>query len=158
MSNFGEFEPDDPRSLEFLLDAMPPHQDGMQMIPIPPKARPAWARKLHAAGVRIHPELMELFPIPGEQPGMGWMNPNQWVTREEYEKTQTVVVPAEPVTNQDKALALLQSINPAFAEHLSKLSPEEAAKVLAEQEEQIPALLDSVSKVRKLMEQTNDGS
>jgi hypothetical protein len=155
LSSFGEFDFDDPRSLEFALDAFPAQKDGMQMVPIPPKAVPAWAVHLKELGFRHHVDLMEKFPMPGEQPGMGWMNPNRYVSREEYEAEK-----AKPAaTPMDEAMNLLASINPAMAEHIASMSEDDRKSAVAEQEDKIPEILASLAKARELMERsTPDGS
>lgn len=149
MAIFDEYEFDDPRSLEFGLDAMPPHKEGTQMVPIPPKARPAWAERLYELGYRHHRDLMTKFPVPGDQPGMGWMNPNKLVSKEEFEKAS---VPAEPVSSMEQAMVLLESINPALAQHVASMPDEARKSAVAEQEAQIPELLSKLAKARELME------
>ena len=155
MPIFDQFPPEDPRSLEFGLDAMPPQNDGAQRVPIPVKARPAWAKHLHELGYRHHPESMVKFPVPGDQPGMGWMNPNKYVTAEEYAEAQA----ATPATPMDEAMALLTAINPHMAEHIASLSDDERRAAVAQQADQIPGILAQLEQARKLMEEAaDDGS
>ena len=158
---FGEYDIEDPRSLEFGLTAFPGQGDMAQMIPMPPGSVPKQAKLLHELGYRHHPEKMTKFPIPGEQPGMGWMNVNSFVSKEEYEKRiAESKVPGGGDADGDMgaAMKILEAISPALAEHISELSPEEAKAAVAEQEAQIPGLLAKLAEARELMEKENGSS
>lgn len=118
--------------LMLLLDCFPGQKDGVQ-VPIHPKARRPWAESLIARGVRVHPELMEKFPIPGDHPEAGWLNPHRWVTKDDFEQYKASRPSADDAEQQMRMM--LQAINPAMAQRISRMTDTEKK---AEAQQQAP--------------------
>jgi hypothetical protein len=132
--------------LMLLLDSFPGQMEGVN-VGIHPKARRPWAEALLKRGVRVHPELMEEFPIPGDHPEAGFLNPNKWVSREEYAKYAAGRPDAE--TTEGQLRSLLETINPGLAKKISSMTPEEKAAARVEQEPQMQDLFNRMHELGK---------
>ncbi|WP_228002133.1 phage gene 29 protein family protein [Nocardia australiensis] len=128
-----------------LLDAFPGQRDGIS-VPIHPKARRPWAEALVKRGVRVHPELMESFPIPGDHPEAGWMNPSKWVPKAEYEKHATTRPSSEQSAQQMKSL--LGAIDPAALKRIEGMSDAERHEEAARQAPMVPDMLARLNELR----------
>jgi hypothetical protein len=128
--------------LELLLDAFPGQMDGVQ-VPIHPKARRPWAASLVARGVRVHPELMEQFPVPGSHPEAGWLNPHKWVGREEYDEYAA----SRSEGTHEQMQAMLQAIDPAMAQRISHMTDAEKAAAREQQAPQMQAVFERMQEV-----------
>lgn len=120
--------------LMLLLDSLPGGQQVDIKVPIHPKARRPWAEALLKRGVRVHPELMEQFPIPGDHPEAGFMNPHRWVSAEEYEKYAESR--PDDKTAETQLHELLQTINPGLAKQIRSMTPEEKTAAAVDQQAQ----------------------
>lgn len=131
-----------------LLDTFPGQRDGIR-VPIHPKSRRPWAEDLVKRGVRVHPELMEAFPIPGDHPEAGWMNPSKWVPKAEYDKH------ARPTPEQsEKQMATaLGAINPALLERIQGMSSAEKREEAARQAPLVPDMLARLNELRAQIDQ-----
>lgn len=130
--------------LMLLLDCFPGQKDGVQ-VPIHPKSRRPWAEALIARGVRVHPEAMEKFPIPGDHPEAGWLNPHRWVSKAEYEK-YAATRPAAGDTEQ-QMMAMLQAINPTMAQRISGMTEEEKRAEKSKQEPDMQELFERMQQI-----------
>lgn len=126
---FDGIDMEDPRQhFAWALGSMPSHQAGGMPVPIPPKIVPDWSEFLHKLGFRHHPDEQTLFPITGEQTGMGWLAPIRFVGRDEYDKH----VAAREGKLADLAAAA-EKINPGLAAQIAAMSdPEKRAAMAAE--------------------------
>ncbi|WP_280186041.1 MULTISPECIES: phage gene 29 protein family protein [Nocardia] len=135
--------------LTMMLDAFPGQRDGV-MVPIHPKARRPWAEKLVKRGVRVHPELMEEFPTPGDHPEAGWMNPSKWVPAEEFKKYEE----ARPTNAQaeQQLKNLLNVIDPNLASKIAAMSDVEKREEMAKQAPHIGDMLTRLNEAREKLE------
>ncbi|WP_227979991.1 phage gene 29 protein family protein [Nocardia spumae] len=125
--------------LMLILDSLPGQRDDIK-VPIHPKSRRPWAEALIKRGVRIHPELMEEFPIPGDHPEAGFMNPNRWVSPAEYEKY--AASRPDDGTAETQLMGLLEAVNPGLAKKISSMTPEERAAAKVEQKPQMQEIFE----------------
>lgn len=132
-----------------LLDAFPGQRDGV-LVPIHPKARLPWAEALIARGVRVHPELMEQFPIPGERPEAGFLNPHKWVGPEEYE--QYAQSRPDPEQANNHLQQLLHAIDPSALNRIQSMTETERHEAFVQQSGQLPGLLEKITEYRKAWE------
>ena len=134
-----------------VLDAFPMQRgapDGFE-VGVPPESRLPWAARLHKRGVRVHPDLAEEVSIPGNQPGMGRFNPRKWVPKDQVPEPETT---APDDSMREAAAALLEMTNPAMAEKIRKLRPDEQAEFMRELEAQVPDALANLKQVRNQVE------
>lgn len=135
--------------LTMILDAFPGQRDGV-MVPIHPKARRPWAESLIKRGVRVHPELMEEFPTPGNHPEAGWMNPSKWVPRkqfEEYEQARPTNAQAEQQLKN-----LLNAVDPQLLKRIEDMSDVEKREEMARQAPHIGDMLTRLNETRERLE------
>lgn len=135
--------------LMLLLDSLPGGQQADIKVPIHPKARRPWAEALLKRGVRVHPELMEQFPIPGDHPEAGFMNPHKWVSAAEYEKYAEGRPDNE--TAETQLHELLQTINPGLSKRIRSMTPEEKAEAKVDQEAQAQDLFQRMFELSRKM-------
>jgi septal ring factor EnvC (AmiA/AmiB activator) len=88
---------------------------------------------------------MTRFPIPGDHPEAGWLNPHRWVGREEYDE-YTATRPSNDDA-QSQLRMMLQAINPAMAQRISRMN--EAQKQAA-REEQAPEMQERMAQLHQL--------
>ena len=134
-----------------VLDAFPMQRgapDGFE-VGVPPESRLPWAARLHKRGVRVHPDLAEEVSIPGNQPGMGRFNPRRWVPKDQAPESDA---PPPDDSMREAAAALLEMANPAMAEKIRKLRPDEEAEFMRELEAQVPDALANLKQVRDQVE------
>lgn len=134
--------------LAMVLDAFPGHRDGV-MVPIHVKVRRGWAEQLIRRGVRIDPELMEEFPVPGDHPEAGPLNPTRWVKRpefDEYAKNRPTAAQAEQQLRN-----LLRVIDPGRLSHIDAMSDPEKREALAKQAPQIGDLVQELRQASALI-------
>lgn len=140
----------DPRQhLAWALGSMPSHTPGGHAVAIPPMVVPEWSKQLHALGFRHDPDQQTLFPIAGEQPGMGWMSPIQWVSREKYDEHLAAKEPAKDVDLN----SLLAAVDPDLAQKIAAMSDVEKREAMAEQAAKIPGVIEGLAQMRKQFEQ-----
>lgn len=136
-----------------VLDAFPMQKgapEGFQ-VAIPVESRKSWAMQLRKRGVRVHADLAEEVSVTGDQPGMGRFNPRKWVPKDQAESA--VAEPAvEPDGMRDAAAALLEMTNPAMADRIRSLSPEDVPEFLKELESQVPDAVANLQSVREQIE------
>lgn len=102
-------------------------------VPIAARIRERFAAELHAKGLRPHPDLAVLFPIPGGKPRvMGFLNPTEWVDRPRYEQylaehadAPTASMPGSHQDAVDKLTAMLAAIKPELAQRIPDMTDEE---------------------------------
>lgn len=145
---FETIDMSDPRQhFVWALGSMPSHTPGGHPVAIPPLVVPEWSKFLHALGFRHDPEHQTLFPITSEQPGMGWLSPVRWVSREEYDKHQGTKPAREVDLN-----AMLAAINPELAQTIDGMSDAEKREAMAEQAAKIPGVIEGLAQMRKQFE------
>ncbi len=129
--------------LAALLDVMP-GQNPQVKFAIPPKSRRPWAQALVERGVRVHPDLMRQFPIPGDQPGMGPLNPHKWVSREEYDRHHADR--PDPAQQQQAMRAALEAMDPSLAARIKDVATDPAKRdaLAKELSGRIPGLADRI--------------
>lgn len=130
--------------LMLLLDSFPGQKDGVR-VPIHPKARRAWAEELLAKGVLVDPDRMTRFPIPGDHPEAGWLNPHRWVSREEYDE-YAATRPSDGDAEQQLRM-MLQAINPAMAQRISQMTD---VQKKAARDEQAPEMQERMAALHQL--------
>ncbi|MFE2998659.1 hypothetical protein ACFXG4_27110 [Nocardia sp. NPDC059246] len=132
-----------------ILDSFPGNNlkgVGAQNVPVQPKARRPWAERLLRRGVRVHPELMEEFPIGAA--GGGWMAQPNWVNREEYEKHVTEQLsPAEQVIDFRERM---RAADPETAARFEAMTADERRQAM---DAQIQHLTDAVGQLQEIREQ-----
>ncbi|NEW33850.1 hypothetical protein GV791_14930 [Nocardia cyriacigeorgica] len=135
--------------ISMILDAFPGQRDGV-MVPIHPKARRPWAERLFARGLRVHPELMDEFPTPGDHPEAGWMNPHKWVPREkfaEYEQSRPTNAQAEQQLKN-----MLNVVDPQMLARIESMSDVEKREELARQAPHMGDMLARLNEARAQFE------
>lgn len=159
---FESADPADPRQFAaWAVGHFPDPRNRGMMVPLgmPSATAPEFSQLLNELGFRHHPELMTKFPIPGEQPGMGWLNPPKYVTRNEYDaywathKPQSSDAATTAVTG-NALQRMLAALNPELAKRIDAMTPEERAAALPEAEraavpafERLAALREALKKV-----------
>ena len=136
------------------LDAFPGQRDGVT-VPIHPKSRRPWAERLYARGLRVHPELMEEFPIPGDHPEAGWMNPTKWRPKEEFEEYAATRPTNEQAEQQLKNL--LNVVDPNMLRHIEGMSDVQKREELARQAPHMGDMLARLNEARGLIEKQQKG-
>lgn len=127
--------------LAAILDALPAQAGapGGTRVPIHPRMRLAWAKELiEQRGVVVVPSLMKKVPVlVGDHPEAGWMQPTEWVSREDYEQhraTQPDPPSAEQRTTQleTQARDILRAAKPSLLDQIDALKDPEARARMAE--------------------------
>lgn len=143
----------DPRQhLAWAMSSMPSHNGG-QPIAIPPKAIPEWSKMLYALGFRHHPDEQTLFPVASEQPGMGWLSPVQWVSREEYDKHEANRAAKAEGLDLNNVLA---AVNPDLAQRLADMSDLQKRDAMAAEAARLGNLVGRMQEIRKANAEPND--
>jgi hypothetical protein len=124
-------------------------------------ATPDLSEQLWKFGFRHHPELQEDYPRPGNQPGMGPLNPWKKVTKEEYDAyraTHTAPAPTEGnAANAEFVLRqLFSAIDPDAAKRIAEMSPEEKAAMLPTAEQVAIPALDQLARLRQFIDKGHD--
>lgn len=129
-----------------LLTSMPMPGGVRVPIPQPTKTIPLWSEEGWRLGYRHHPELQELYPIPGDQPGMGWLNTPRMVGREEYAQWLS--------TSTDKAKDVLTTVfGKEHANKIDQMSPEEKDFALRQAKVKV---FEAVAKMQELSDKIDD--
>jgi hypothetical protein len=128
-----------------ILDVMPGHRDGVA-VAIHPKGRAPWVEQLLRRGVRVHPELMEELPAPGEHPEAAWLNPANWVPRAKYPEAQEQ---SSSTPEQQKAQLhqILEAVNPVMAQQIRNMTPEQREQARQEQAKQLPLYMAQLNQI-----------
>lgn len=125
--------------LMLMLDNFPGQKDGIR-VPIHPHSRRPWAEDLVARGVRVHPEFMERFPVPGDHPEAGWLNPPRWVPKAEFEEH---VASRAPTADAEQQLRqMLQAIDPAAAARIEQMTTAEKRATAQRQAPDVQAIFE----------------
>ncbi len=132
--------------LMMLLDSFPGQRDDIK-VPIHPKSRRPWAEALLKRGVRVHPELMEELPIPGDHPEAGFMNPNKWVSPEEYRKY--AATRPDNQTAEEQLRGLLEIVNPGLSKRIQSMTPEEKEAAKVDQATQAQDLFERMHRISR---------
>ncbi|MFI6215627.1 hypothetical protein ACIBCD_26850 [Nocardia brasiliensis] len=134
-----------------LLDAFPGQAGNPDvLVPIHPRVRQAWAQALINRGIVVVPELMTELPVgTGEHPEAGWLQPQQWVKRAEYEQQLAAQAEVAPPSTPDQQYAqaeqMLRAVKPALADQIAAMSdPEQRAAMAARLKAEIPGHIDRV--------------
>ncbi|MGV9818429.1 hypothetical protein [Nocardia xishanensis] len=153
MTDHPIFRPDGDQltMLTALLDSFPGQSGAPDvLVPIHPRVRQAWARALIKRGVVVVPDLMRELPVPtGEHPEAGWLQPMQWVRREDYEQQRTAQAaeapPSTPEQQTEQARQMLRAVKPSLLAQIDALKDPEARATMARRlEKDIPAHIDAV--------------
>ncbi|MGY2036625.1 hypothetical protein ACW9HF_15190 [Nocardia gipuzkoensis] len=140
--------------LTALLDSFPGQAGNPNVVvPIHPRVREVWAKKLMLRGIVVVPSLMQELPVPtGEHPEAGWLQPMQWMKRREYEEQRAAQAeePAAPTPErqeqrEQQARQMLRVVKPSLLAQIDALTdPEQRAAMAARLEKDIPAHVDAV--------------
>ncbi|WP_029899519.1 hypothetical protein [Nocardia brasiliensis] len=143
-----------------LLDAFPGQAGNPDvLVPIHPRVRQAWAQALINRGVVVVPDLMTEMPVgTGEHPeAAAWLQPQQWVKREEYEQQAAARAEAAPASTPEQqytqAEQMLRAVKPSLADQIAAMTdPEQRAAMAAQLEKDIPRHIDVVRAAQEQLE------
>lgn len=151
---FVDYDMSDPKQMFIpLLRSFPDPNDPTRRVPVPKpeKTIPAWGQDAWDLGYRHHPELMKKYPIPGDQPGMAWLNADKIVTREEYEKW----LEDRARVSGNQAEVLLAQLDPQLAAKITTLTEEQRAELV---KQQTPRMKAAVERLQAFLDAANEGS
>jgi len=129
-----------------------------QMVPLP-GVPPELSEQLWNLGFRHHADLMTHYPITGDQPGMGWLNPVKFVPKADYEtywaERATSTKPnGATAGNAESALRqMLSTLDPALAKRIDEMTDEEKAAALPDAEKIAIPAMDRLAALKAAMEQ-----
>lgn len=119
-----------------------------------PKQAAVLAEELYDKGLRLHPELATVFPVPGTQRGvMPYANLPDWVNAEEYAQYCAEHPGAAAlVAEQDKPSvgqleAALAIVDPELAAKLPSMTPAERDAARAAYAAKVPAALKRLAEL-----------
>lgn len=153
-----------------VLDAFPGQQGNPNVVvPIHPQVRQAWAKEIIARGGVIVPALMTKLPVStGAHPEAGWLQPMDWVKREEYDAQCAAQAEAAASTSDAERQAAmaqqetqmkdaLRATKPSLLHQIESLTdPEARAAMAARLKPQAIAAIDAVQAALDQVDRTQE--
>ncbi|WP_029932507.1 hypothetical protein [Nocardia otitidiscaviarum] len=142
--------------LTALLDSFPGQEGAPDVrVPIHPRVRQAWAKELIKRGVVVVPDLMKQLPVPtGDHPEAGWLQPMEWVKREDYEARRAQTPPSSEEQQTGQMRQMLAVLDPDLEQKIRDMSDPEKREEMARMATQIPKHLDAVRAAMEHLQKT----
>lgn len=170
--DFENHDPNDPRQFaawalthfpdtrEAVVKAAPQGRMPMVGVPKPGVTAPAHSDLLWQLGYRHHPDLMTLYPLPGEPSGIGgsWADAPRYVPKAEYDAYWAARDGQRPSMDEhvDAAAAnalrrILGEIAPDALERIDSMTAEQRAAALPDAEAQAVPAFERLQQLRDRM-------
>lgn len=126
-------------------------------VPIPARSREGFAAELYAKGLKYDAAAATLFPIPGTEQAMGFLNPTRWVGREEFEAW----VAEHPESRHDEIVRrlteALEVINPDLAHRIPTMTEQQRRDQVRTHHDNISRTAHRINELAQLHRRETEG-